>query len=589
VGPARAAAILYGDWGTSKTYVLGIAFALAGYSSFPLLAAMGMLTALVGLNYYWICSNYPDGGGVYSSVRERSRLVATIGALLLIADYLVTASLSVLEGFNYIALMIESHFHVILPHPHLWAIGLIAFLGILNGWGPRHSGSFAILLGIPASFVAISLALLAIPHLGQAHFKPSGLSFGNQWMLFAGMILALSGVEAVSNMTGVMAPDPKLSKTGEVTVKRTSAWAIGIVAIEVVALTIVLAWAMHAVPGLDQGRTDAMLGQMADYFGRHAFGNTLGPVYATLVGIPLALLLFSAGNTALIGMISVLHMMARDREMPAPFGKLNRHGVPFLPLIVATVLPCAILLLVQKVQGLAALYAIGVVGAITINIGGCATNKRLPLKAGVRVVMALTAVVMGAIWLTVAAEKHDALIFAITVLASGLLARSFVQERREVREAEEMRELLAGDLKEDGASDVPRILVALRGVTETLRFAVEETELRKGRLAVLFVREVKVMIPVEPDIREDAEALKILQAVRATVGEVPFQFVYRVSDNAPHTIQQVAREYRADYLVLGASAQGAITKLLRGSVVTTIAQNLPPGTRLLIYSWHSRK
>ena len=98
VGPARAAAMLYGDWGTSKAYVLGIAFALAGYSSLPLLLAMAALTALVGLNYYFVCSLYPDGGGVYSALRGRSRLFASVGALLLIADYLVTASLSVLKG-----------------------------------------------------------------------------------------------------------------------------------------------------------------------------------------------------------------------------------------------------------------------------------------------------------------------------------------------------------------------------------------------------------------------------------------------------------------------------------------------------------
>jgi hypothetical protein len=46
----RAAAILYGDWGTSKAYVIGLAFAVAGYSSFWLIAAMCVLTALVGLN-----------------------------------------------------------------------------------------------------------------------------------------------------------------------------------------------------------------------------------------------------------------------------------------------------------------------------------------------------------------------------------------------------------------------------------------------------------------------------------------------------------------------------------------------------------
>src|ERR1044071_2496152 len=46
----RAAAILYGDWGTSKAYVIGLAFAVAGYASFWLIAAMCFLTALVGIN-----------------------------------------------------------------------------------------------------------------------------------------------------------------------------------------------------------------------------------------------------------------------------------------------------------------------------------------------------------------------------------------------------------------------------------------------------------------------------------------------------------------------------------------------------------
>ena len=86
----RAAAILYGDWGTSKAYVIGLAFAVAGYASFWLIAAMCVLTALVGLNYMVICRLYPDGGGVYASVRHRSEVISIVGAFLLIADYLVT-------------------------------------------------------------------------------------------------------------------------------------------------------------------------------------------------------------------------------------------------------------------------------------------------------------------------------------------------------------------------------------------------------------------------------------------------------------------------------------------------------------------
>jgi hypothetical protein len=93
----RAAAILYGDWGTNKAYVIGLAFAVAGYASFWLIAAMCVLTALVGINYMVICRLYPDGAGVYAAVRHRSEVISIVGAFLLIADYLVTAAISALR------------------------------------------------------------------------------------------------------------------------------------------------------------------------------------------------------------------------------------------------------------------------------------------------------------------------------------------------------------------------------------------------------------------------------------------------------------------------------------------------------------
>lgn len=589
VDTPRAAAILYGDWGTSKAYVLGIAFAIAGYASLPILLAMAALTAIVGLNYYWVCSHYPDGGGVYSAVRNRSRLVALIGALLLVADYLVTASLSVLEGFNYITHLMEHQFHFHLPHPVFWAIGLIALVGAVNWWGPHHSGSFAVVLAVPASIAAVSLALISLPYLGQMHVTHMEGGFFKSWGTFAGIVLALSGVEAVANMTGVMKADPQKDPNAPVTVKRVAGRAILIVAVEVVVLTVVLACAMHAVPNLTHSDADAMLGRMALYFGEQTFGHSLGVIFSTVVGLVMALLLFSAGNTAIIDMVAVMYMMANDREMPEAFSKLNRHGVPTLPLLVATAAPCLLLLLVSNVEGLAALYAIGVVGAITINLGGCATNSKLHLKPAVRACMGLTALVMLAIWITIGIEKHNAVIFAATILGLGLLARAFVQERRQSQAEQELRELIDASFHLDPpTAGEKRVLVALRGVTETLRFAIREAQLHNARLGVLFVREVNVALPTQPDIMQDEQALKIHAGVKAAVGNVPFDFLYRVGSSAAETIADAAEEYGADYLVLGASAEGALVKLLRGSVVSTIADRLPYDCKLLIFSWRSK-
>src|SRR5436190_6048207 len=112
VGWLQAAGLLFGDWGTSRLYVLGLAFFFAGRTSFWLILAMSGLILGVGWAYSQICRIYPDGGGVYTAAKSKSRTLAVVGALLLFADYTVTASLSVLDGFHYFGLPLQKHAQV---------------------------------------------------------------------------------------------------------------------------------------------------------------------------------------------------------------------------------------------------------------------------------------------------------------------------------------------------------------------------------------------------------------------------------------------------------------------------------------------
>src|SRR6266851_1368109 len=165
VGWARAAALLYGDWGTSKAYVIGAAFLATGYASFPIILAVCALTGLVAYNYVIICKHFPDGGGVYSSARMQSPVLAVLGSLLLVADLTVTASLS---GWSAMA-----YFHAPRDHIAIATIGLIVIVGGINFFGPKHSGSMAVTLAVPTVFVVIGLVLLSAPHLTFQHLEPS--------------------------------------------------------------------------------------------------------------------------------------------------------------------------------------------------------------------------------------------------------------------------------------------------------------------------------------------------------------------------------------------------------------------------------
>ncbi len=151
----RAAALLYGDWGTSKAYVIGLAFLAAGFSSLPIILAVCAVTGLVGINYIVICRHFPDGGGVYSAARSQGRALAVIGALLLVADLTVTAALSGWSALSYITSGAEhiAWIKLLRDHIGLTTIGMLLIMGVINYFGPKHSGTLAVALALPTAFV----------------------------------------------------------------------------------------------------------------------------------------------------------------------------------------------------------------------------------------------------------------------------------------------------------------------------------------------------------------------------------------------------------------------------------------------------
>src|SRR6266850_2391083 len=245
----RAAALLLGDWGTSKAYVIGLAFVAAGFSSLPIILAVCALTGLVGINYAVICRHFPDGGGVYSAARSQGRLLAVVGALLLVADLTVTAALSGWSALTYITSGAEhiAWIKLLRDHIALTTIAVLLIMGAINYFGPKHSGSLAVALALPTLLVVIVLIGISAPHLTTRFLEPRQESLGTLWVQFVGVILALSGAESIANITGVMKLDPG-STMEKPSVARQSLKAIIPVAVEVVAGTALLGWAMLSLP-----------------------------------------------------------------------------------------------------------------------------------------------------------------------------------------------------------------------------------------------------------------------------------------------------------------------------------------------------
>jgi amino acid transporter len=592
----RAAALLYGDWGTSKAYVVGFAFSAAGVaiawqSMWVILAVCG-LTALVAFNYILVCKHYPDGGGVYSAARDSSRFLAVMGALLLVANFTVTAAMSGWAAMSY--------FRVPKEFIALTTIGIILVMGYLNHFGPKHSGSVAMSIALPMFITVVIILVLSVPHLTTAHMEAPPHEFTRNWRAFVGMILALSGVEAIANLTGVMKLD-KGSTMDKPKVTRTAALAIGVVAIEVVLFTALLAWAMlsmpHSMEHVMRERWEDMLSVLGEYYASLSLGPGIGKTFGVLVGIVVGLLLLSAVNTAIGALIGLFYMLARDGEMPRAFVKLNKHGVPIWPLVLSMLLPILTVLVATDLETLMGLYAIGVIGAITVNLGSCTFNKKIDFKLYERLIMGFTFVVLFAVEITVAKVKDGALFFAVCVLGLGFGLRAWSQRRAGLRTITVSQELAAAVVPESVRDISPRentgqkILVAARGVTNVLRFALEEAKLRKAAVYVLYVKEIAVTLPVGLPVgvanrwQDDPEACRIMSTMmqKGSESEVPVIPVYTVSESSAGTILDLSATLGIDMLILGSPNRSRLATLLRGSVVSEVARNLPDNIQMVIY------
>jgi len=251
----------------------------------------------------------------------------------------------------------------------------------------------------------------------------------------------------------------------------------------------------------------------------------------------------------------------------------------------------------DDLDALADMYAIGVVGAITVNIGSCCFNRRLGLNWSERIVMAATFFILFSVEVTIAKTKPAALFFATCVLGIGFGLR-WVSMKRAGLETVTVRREVAAAVKPEWAADFrpnfspgQSILVAARGFTPVLRFALEEAGLRKGTLYVLYVKELAVALlgPLKdtatPRWQDDHQAAQIMYAMLEQGGqsEVPVIPLYAVSENPAATILDLSATLGIDILMLGAPHRNKMLSLLKGNVVTEVAKNLPENIQLLIH------
>ncbi len=582
-----SAGLLFGDWGTSRLYVLGLAFLVAGRTSFIMICMMSLLILVVAWAYTQICRLFPEGGGVYSAARARHPLLGVLAALLLFADYTVTASLSALDAFHYFGLENavvhsadtvdagdeikfkdeeiagEESIHAV-HHPFyktaaFWAIVSILVIGAMNLLGPKHSSGFALFVALAMFLMTFGVAICAIPQIDWKNIewpelKLSSLTdVANLWHAFVAIVLALSGVEAIASLTGVMHRP----------VYKTASKAIWLVAIEVCFFNILLAVIMLSIHPLDRSAHSAdMLAHIAYHY--------TGPWGEWPVRILGGLLLLSAANTAIGALMGLLYVMSRDSELPRFFQKLNGFGTPWIAAIAGTLVPAIVLVFVNDVEGLSHLYAIGIVGAVAINCVLCAFHPRLR-RWWRKSPMLATGIFLGTIWITIAVDKINATIFVSIVMVVGFGLRyltHFLAARKPKPSL--LRQAIIDQLTPEALSR-PRMMLATAGGSQFAEVACEKAARENATLVVAFVREVALNYKIEGAARMTldndpaAQALYIDFLDAGHRHNVPIIPAYDTGHNATEILAEQAALNGVSKVLIGSSRRGALHQIIKGS------------------------
>ncbi len=211
--------------------------------------------------------------------------------------------------------------------------------------------------------------------------------------------------------------------------------------------------------------------------------------------------------------------------------------------------------------------------------------------------MAVTFLVLFAVEMTLAKTKPNALYFVVCILIVGLGVRGIAQKRAGLETITVSREVASFVKPESVANFRPNfspgqsVLVAARGFTHVLRYALEEARFRQGNLYVLYVKQLAVSLPGSPTSAErmrwqdDRQAAEIMYGMLESgreAGVCVFP-VFTVSDDPAATIVDLAATLGVDILMVGSTNRNSLLSLLKGNVVTEVAKNLPENIQLIIH------
>jgi len=343
------------------------------------LAILGVLF-FVTLSYLEVIQLYTKAGGSYVVARDNfGPKIAQIAAVALLIDYTVTVAVQTSAGTAALTSAVPSLANT--TDTIAITVGVVLLLLYGNLRGIREAGSY---FAFPTYFFIFSLLSVIVlgfvkEALGTLHYIPlppqsevyggrigtpgsgwlMGLAFISLLRSFANGGSSLTGLEAISN--GVSSFRPPESRHARQTLVAMST-TLGTL---VLGVTLLARWT-HAVPYAIGSPT--VLSQEA----KAVFGTSpAGHLAFYMVQLATMLILYTGGNTSFNGFPYLASFVAGDRFLPRQLTKRG-HRLAFSNgiLVLAGVALALVLAYKAQVNGLVALYAIGVFTGFTMAGAG---------------------------------------------------------------------------------------------------------------------------------------------------------------------------------------------------------------------------
>jgi amino acid transporter/nucleotide-binding universal stress UspA family protein len=596
-------AVVFCDIGTSVYYVPGILYGNVGDKTpfFILLTTLGFIP--LALKYIEITWRNPEGGGVVTmTTKAFGPMWGCLGGMLIITSYFLTAAISAVSGFHYIASVLHSlDDHIVI----LACTGLLA-LAVLNVIGIRESATAALLMAVTAFVVDLLVIAFSVADLSPSQWRRAmtslspGAEMPTKSLLvgFSAAWLAFSGLESIS----------QLSPTMRLPLRKTTRWAMfAVIGTMLVTAPLLSLLSINMLtPDFKSTQSERFISQIASISG--GFGLQLAVVISAS-----SLLLFAA-NTAIIGAYHIFLALAKSEFLPRVIALRGvRFNSPHIAIFIATIVPIAVVVATQgELALLGEMYAFGLIGAFVFSSFSLDVIRwRLGRRDLGFWIGTLTTAMLLLAWCVNLVEKELATMFGGTLTIIGMLIAVGVRrswfvdflhripaiERLQARaylasEAlvdEELRGLVTlADAIELKALYPATTLLALRGETPAL--IQQGIHLARGKnetaLYCVYVEEWPGLFTGDTPHRPNEEGIRTLRAAVQAVRDKNIEVIpiWTVSHNAADAIANAAKALDVDAVLIGQSRRSAFYHMLRGHVVKGLTHKLPRDCHLIIFN-----